>query len=345
MGNTVTRQINSGNSEYDDERIEEKYVKCTECVRIMPVLSINHLKPGDHIVFRNVNYDHHGIVYSVDSKKETIIIIEVSNTLAGASPGIASSSSPLPAMSKASKAKIRVSQKTLDFKTEKIALVHYQYRLDRPRTVKRAVHYACTVSFHYNLFSNNCEHFATYCATGYTFSLQVLKFQLSLKLWWQGGFSALGNEKARYKILHDSHFICDSCYQKCEHILSVESIPIMSAEDVKSGDIIRFSYFKLLHDAVVLNKKKITENVVVLTIAHYAFCGFRNHRTIKEEAIEFQLDGKCFKVDYKSPRFEIHHPQNVVKRARHRIGEQFHIFWSFDSNHFARWCKLRHDYL
>lgn len=340
MGNTVTRQINSGNSEYDDERVDEKYVKCTECVRIMPVFSITELKPGDHIVFRNVNYDHHGIVCLVNRKKETIEIIEVSNTLAGASPGIASSSSPLPAIILASKANLRTNKKTLNFKTEKIALIYYQKRFDGRRTVERAKHYADTVSFHYNLFSNNCEHFATYCATGYKFSLQSLKVKLSLKLFWQGGFSALGNEKARYKILHDSHFICDSCYRKYEHLLSVESIPITSAQDVNSGDIIRFSYFKLLHDAVVLNKKKYTEKAVVLTIAHYAFCGFRDHRTIKEEIIEFQLDGECFKVDYKSPRFKIRPPHEVVRRARHRIGEQFHVLWSFDTNHFARWCKL-----
>lgn len=70
MGNTTTRLENSGNSEYDNDRVEEKYVKCIECVRLIPVLSLNDLKPGDHIVFRNVHYDHHGIVYSVDDVKK-----------------------------------------------------------------------------------------------------------------------------------------------------------------------------------------------------------------------------------------------------------------------------------
>lgn len=342
MGNTTTRLENwkSGNSEYDNDRVKEKYVKCIECVRLIPVLSFNELKPGHHIVFRNVHYDHHGIVYSVDNVKKTLIIIEVSNTPAGASLGIVSSWFPLVAKSKAN---IIASRKTLDFKTEKIALVCYRKRLSRKKTVKRAVHYASTISFRYNLFSNNCEHFATYCATGHKLSLQVLKFQLSVKLVRRYGSSTLGIEKARYGLLHDSKFICDSCYQMYEFLLSVETIPIKSAQDINSGDIIRFSYCTLLHDAVVINKEKYTEKVVILTIAHYAFCGLKEHRTIVIEIKELNLDGTSFKVDYKSPKFKICHSQTVVNRARARVGEKFHNFWTFNSSHFARWCKLQHD--
>lgn len=340
MGNTTSRLENSGNSEYDNDRVEEKYVKCIECVRLIPVLSLNDLKPGDHIVFRNVHYDHHGIVYSVDNVKKTIVIIEVSNTPAGASLGIASSGIPLSAKSKAN---IIASTKTLNFKTEKIALVYYRNRLSRTKTVNRAVHYASTISFRYNLFSNNCEHFATYCATGHKLSLQVLKFKLSVKLVWRYGRNAVGIEKARYELLHDSKFICDSCYRIYKFLLSVETIPIMSAQDINSGDIIRFSYYTLLHDAVVINKKRYTEEVVILTIAHYAFCGLKEYRTIVEEIKEFNLDGTSFKVDYKSPRFKIRHSQTVVNHAKARVGEKFFNSWTFNSSHFARWCKLQHD--
>lgn len=231
----------------------------------------------------------------------------------------------------------------MNFKTEKIALVYYRNRLSRTKTVNRAVHYASTISFRYNLFSNNCEHFATYCATGHKLSLQVLQFKLSVKLVWRYGRNAVGIEKARYELLHDSKFICDSCYRIYEFLLSVETIPIMAAQDINSGDIIRFSYYTLLHDAVVINKKRYTEEVVILTIAHYAFCGLKEHRTIVEEEKKFNLDGTSFKVDYKSPRFKIRHSQTVVNHAKARVGEKFFNSWTFNSSHFARWCKLQHD--
>lgn len=349
MGNTQSQQKDPA---YDDERIDEKKAKCIECVKIVPVISINNLEPGDHIVFRNVNYDHHGIITSIKGSGSLEIIevtntsagvssVEVTNTYAGASSGISSSSLPISAKSKAN---IQRNTITLNFKEENIALVYYKTRLEKDRTVERAKHYAKeNSSFNYHLFSNNCEHFATYCVTGHRFSLQVSKFKLVFGMLLRTGFSGISNEEKRNEVLHERQLICDSCFEHNKHLLNVDVAPIKSAEDVKEGDIVRFSYYHLLHDAVVLENEGLSSNksAVILSIAHYAFCGINEHRTIKREKKEFRLDGSCVNVLYTSSKFSLYHPTFVVKRAEDRIGEQFFVFFSNDSSHFARWCKLR----
>lgn len=337
MGNTQSQQKDPA---YDDERIDEEKAKCIECVKIVPVISINNLEPGDHIVFRNVNYDHHGIITSIKGSG-SLEIIEVTNTSAGASSGVSSSSLPISAKSKAN---IQRNTITLNFKKENIALVYYKERLPKDRTVERAKHYAKeNSSFNYHLFSNNCEHFATYCVTGHRFSLQVSKFKLVFGMLLRTGFRGISNEKKRNEVLHERQLICHSCFEHNKHLLNVDVAPIKSAKDVKEGDIVRFSYYHLLHDAVVLENEGLSSNktAVILSIAHYAFCGINEHRTIKREKMEFRLDGSCVNVLYTSSTFSLYHPTFVVKRAEDRIGEQFFVFFSNDSSHFARWCKLR----
>lgn len=320
-----------------DEKIDEKNAKCIECVKIVPVFSINDLQPGDHVVYRHVNYDHHGIIISLN-KNGSFEIIEVTNTSEGASFGISSSSFPSAAMSKA-----KIQKNTKIFQKGNIALVYYKYRCEKDKTVERAKYYAKeNKSFKYHLFSNNCEHFATFCVTGHRFSLQVSKFLLSIKMLWQKGFSGISNEKERNKELHDRQLVCDSCFVHNRKLLNVDAIPLTSKRQVDKGDIIRFSYYLLMHDAVVLHKdnNNSNNNVVVLTIAHYAFCGLHEHRTVKEETMDFNLDGSCFIVNYAS-KFSLYESELVVNRARSRIGEQFFVFFSNDSSHFARWCKLK----
>lgn len=324
--------------DFDNEMIDERKAKCIECVRIVPVFKIEDLQPGDHVVFRNVNYDHHGIISSINDDG-FFEIIEATNTSVGASSGL--SSSLIPPSSK-SKAKIQTNKR--EFQKGNIALVHYKKRIEKTRTVERAKHYAEQMySFKYHLFSNNCEHFATYCVTGHRFSVQVTKFMLSFKLLIGKGFNGLGNEKERNKELYEQHLVCHDCYHDNDYLMNAKVIPIKSKGNVNEGDIIRYSYYRLMHDAVVLQKKSSPSksNVVILAIAHYAFCGFRQHRTIKEETIEFSLDGSCNKLDYSFCDYPLYSPSLVVERARSRIGEQFFVFFSNDSSHFARWCQLQ----
>lgn len=125
-----------------------------------------------------------------------------------------------------------------------------------------------------------------------------------------------------------------------EHLLSVDVIPITRADQVKAGDIIRYSYYNLWHDAVVLEMKRMKETYVICNIAHYAFCGIFSHRTIQAEDLKIAFDGKISKLEYEPPKYHVYPPKNVVERARRRLGEQQFVFFSNDSSHYARWCKL-----
>lgn len=339
MGNEISRQQNTDIADYKDEKIDALKVKCIECVKLVPVFSFNDIEPGDHVVFRHVSYDHHGIIASKNGNG-SVEIIEVTNLAKTDSSPILLI--PFPPFRVNGREIIGRNIKTFDFKNESIAIVYYRYRIDKKRTVQRADYFARENScFDYHLLGNNCEHFATYCATGQRFSIQASKVRVSLNILAQKGLSGLGDERERNKTLHEYQLICANCHRINENLLDVDVLQIKVESDIEEGDIIRFSYWGLMHDAVVLQKHGSSKNDVVLTIAHYAFCGFYTHRTIREEKKAFPLNGNCYKVNFKPPRFNVYHPKLVVNRARSRIGEQFFVFFSNDSSHFARWCKLR----
>ncbi|CAG2191039.1 unnamed protein product [Mytilus edulis] len=119
-----------------------------------------------------------------------------------------------------------------------------------------------------------------------------------------------------------------------------EKTTIQNKNHVQIGEIIMYSYYNLWHCAVVLEIIETTEKEVRCKIAHYAFCGFWKHRTIQEDPLPIPLDGSMFVITY-SEEYNVYEPQEVVKRARSRIGEQLFAFFSNDSSQFARWCKLK----
>lgn len=245
-------------------------------------------------------------------------------------------------------ANIRVTPKKYDFKREKVCVVEYKYRYKKEEIIQRAkiLHSAIekTGNYTYNLFDNNCEHFATFCVTGRTFSVQVSKLMLMWDMFLNSGFLGLNNELARNIAEFEKHLICDECYKMNRHLLGVSLKPIVSTKDIEKGDIIRYSYWNFCHEAVVLDKeemKQSDQNIVVCSVAHYAFFGPFSHRTITEEKISVRLDGQSFKLNYDSYPYDAYTPDEVVERARSRLGEQSFIFYSNDSSHFARWCKLK----
>lgn len=317
---------------------EMNKVRCFECVKVVPVRSCNDLEPGDHVVFCGVIYDHHGILISKDG--ESLEIAEVTNTVYGFLTGLLRGFMGI--------ANIRVTLKKYDFKREKVCVVEYKHRYPKQFTIRRAkILYSekeKTRNYNYNLFHNNCEHFATYCSTGKTFSVQVSKFTLMWDMFVNSGFLGLNNELARNIAQFEKHLICEDCYIMNRKLLGVSLQPIVSTENIKKGDVIRFSYWNFYHEAVVLDKEEkeqFDQNIVDCSVAHYAFCGLFSHRTIKKEMIPVRLDGQCFKLDYDSNPYAAYTPDEVVERARSRLGEQSFIFYSNDSSHFARWCKLK----
>lgn len=319
-------------------------VCCIECVKVVPVASCEDLEPGDHVIICGTVYDHHGILHS--KKGNTLKIIEATNTVSGFIIGVLRRGIW-------GKANIRITEKEFDFRITTVCVVEYKHRYTKEITIQRAEDFQCNKAnagnYTYSLLGNNCEHFATHCATGKQFSVQVSKFTLMRDMFSETRLLGFNDELARNNALYKKHLICKECYDMNKYLLEVSIKPVLSAEDITKGDIIRFSYWNFWHEAVILEKEEkeeeeeneeIDQNIVVCSIAHYAFFGPFSFRTIAEEKIKIRLDGQTFKLEYNSPQYSVFKPDEVVERARRRIGEQLFSFYSNDSSHFVRWCKL-----
>lgn len=282
-------------------------------------------------------YTHHGIIVS-ENRCGSFKIIEATNTTSGFVSATSTSKSF------GGKAEIMCSLKKLDLRKEKILVVVYKSgRFSKMDTALNAILYYRDVKlngYKYNLITNNCEHFATYCATGQHFSLQVAMAKFVPRLFFSIGISGIVDEKQRNEELFKNKIICEPCYKMNRNLLSVRCVPIRSDGDIMKGDIIRYLYVGLWHDAVILRKIKTNTRWTKCSIAHYTFCGLSS-KTIKEEKLTIKFRGKFYKLDYVSPRYDIYAPGDVVKRAKRRIGEQLFMYFSNTSSHFARWCKLK----
>ncbi|VDI04071.1 Hypothetical predicted protein [Mytilus galloprovincialis] len=107
--------------------------------------------------------------------------------------------------------------------------------------------------------------------------------------------------------------------------------------NISPGDVIDFTYCRMSHEAVVI--KVEYPETIKCSVVHYKYTGVIGTRTIVEEDFIFKLaDQNIFVHDY--TRCDIHQPEEVVRRAKSRLGEQkFNIFTN-RSSHLAKWCKI-----
>ena len=321
---------------------------CMECVKAIPVCSKEQIKPGDHITFPGRIYDHHAIVVTVayvtkdQSDSEAFIeIVHATNTSVKAT---LASLHPF-----GNKARLRQVNEIINFKERKVMVFKYSSDVKpfpSAEIVKRAIAEADADKaggqghFKYNLFRNNCEHFATWCVTGRKLSLQERKFTMVFWMFLKRGFYGISDEFVRNEKEYESGMLCKNCYSRNKTLVDVPKKNVMDANDITSGDIIIYNYYFLWHCAVVLGVLKIRKNYVKCQIAHYAFCGLRTHRTIVQEDLIIPLDGSVMVTVYPK-KFNVFPPEEVVERARSRIGEQMFAFFTNDSSTFSRWCKLK----
>ncbi|XP_052083693.1 uncharacterized protein LOC127721045 [Mytilus californianus] len=310
---------------------------CIECVKAIPVFSACEIQEGDHIVFAGTVYDHHAIVESKLPDKR-FEIIEASNTFFGVVTGVFFGK----------KAIIGKSTRLFNFATQNIRVIAYRVRpFTRKETVQRARNFVegdgTSGKYDYDLLDNNCEHFATYCVTGRKFSIQVTKFRLTSSLFWKSGFIGISDESIRNEKQHEHGIICKQCFEINKLLFDVNFMPIKKAADVQRGNIIRYSYWNLWHDAVILDIKDVNESHVTCYIAHYAFCGILSHRTIIRDELRVYFDGSFKLLEYGPPDYNVYDIENVIERASGRLGEQQFMLFSNDSSHFSRWCKLKRE--
>lgn len=129
------------------------------------VNSSDELEIGDQVVFNRLIYDHHGII--IDKNGQTFKVIEAKKADDSNEGG---------------KAQLACSEIIFDFKKDDVSLFSYAKRHSKQKTAHWAVclYEECREhpdAYQYNLFTNNCEHFATFCATGIMHSQQVADFK------------------------------------------------------------------------------------------------------------------------------------------------------------------------
>lgn len=117
---------------------------------------------------------------------------------------------------------------------------------------------------------------------------------------------------------------------------------ICSYSDVKSGDCISYEYWKLPHDAVVVDVEPLStkpNNEGHITVVHYALDRIFGTRYIKRERVFFNLSKQSVVV--KSFPGKVVYPEEiVVQRAISRLGEKkFHIVGNISSD-FVHWAKV-----
>ena len=124
----------------------------------MLVTSIDELKPGDHVCFDRGLYSHHAIVEEVDETHGNVTVIEY-----GADPNEAASKTSKNVVFSAPW-KAKISRKKLKFLDEQFNKVIHKVSLPAQEVIQRARSRIGEEA--YNVFVNNCEHFANWCKEG-----------------------------------------------------------------------------------------------------------------------------------------------------------------------------------
>lgn len=258
------------------------------CVKQTRVNSSDELEIGDHVVFRRTLYDHHGII--VYKKGSDFEVVEPTKTSIFKD-----------------KAKLQHSKTTFNFRDEDVRVVKYTDRLSKKDTASLAMQiYKKSIehpgSYKYNLFTNNCEHFATFCATGRMHSLQVADF---------GSRSLPSYIKDRLK----KKFGISEENEQRKCFLCIPSNTIESKNGVKKGDIIGYLENNIWHHAVVNGILESTNTAVTCSVAHCNSCGPNPDKKITNENIVIAFKTLFYKLDFESSQFDIHEPGAVVSNA------------------------------
>ncbi|VDI65349.1 Hypothetical predicted protein [Mytilus galloprovincialis] len=145
-------------------------------------------------------------------------------------------------------------------------------------------------------------------------------------------------EKNHNNLTYRSSHLARYCKTGEKTLKELPKKPVKSIEDVSPGDVIEFKYFGLSHEAVVI-VIGYAQNVE-MKIVHYKYnCALRGLQIV-EEKITFSFSNENNLIhEYESA--DTYEAEEVVRRARSRIGEKkFNVFKN-RSSHLAKWCKLK----
>ncbi|KAL3874823.1 hypothetical protein ACJMK2_037785 [Sinanodonta woodiana] len=110
--------------------------------------------------------------------------------------------------------------------------------------------------------------------------------------------------------------------------------------DLQEGDVIQYRYWNLMHEAVVSSVDyRIGCKLGKVHVIHYGTQSLVSEREIMEDELELDLNEiEIVKLDYSS--YTVYPPEEVVKRARQRVGERKFGILTNRSCHFCHWAKV-----
>ncbi|XP_052097579.1 uncharacterized protein LOC127732566 isoform X1 [Mytilus californianus] len=313
---------------------------CMDCIKPVQVKTWKEINQGDHVILSRSFYDHHAIVIRVippeDDNSQTISLELIHQTNKGAIRDSIRRRRPI--------VELKRKTETVDLKMVMICKYWGSIKPKSPEEIVKRASEALNSDqeeFRYGVIDNNCEHFASWCVTGRRLSIQIRKARIVLKIFFRKRFHGLSDELLRNKVEYEHGMLCKTCFERNEKMLSVTRKKVRQKDDIQKGDIILYRYYKLLHCSVVLDVIKRKEKYIKCEIAHYAFKGPFTKNIIQSGILKVPFDGSVSVFDYSSDEFKTYEPDEVVCRAKERIGEQMFAYFSNDSSHFARWCKLK----
>lgn len=137
-----------------------------------------------------------------------------------------------------------------------------------------------------------------------------------------------------------SMYLAQNAYTWFKSPFSGLEVQIKKLTELKRSDVITFYYRGLKHDGIVSNVEiNSGDNKDRLSIVHYSWPSLISGRKIVEEEIEINLTkNKVLRHDYSG--YTVYHPDEVIRRARMRIGESKFAVFSNRSSHFCFWAKV-----
>ncbi|XP_063438279.1 uncharacterized protein LOC134719199 [Mytilus trossulus] len=341
---------------YPDDNTDSKYLQtslqsisndesevgksCMDCIKPVQIKNWKEIRKGDHIILLRSFYDHHAIVVKVNEPEDDnclqISLELIHQTNRGA----------IRDSFRGRERIVKLKRKTETVDLKKVRICKYWGRI-KPKSPDEVVKRATESlngdqhEFRYNVIDNNCEHFASWCVTGRRLSIQIRKATVVFKILVQNRLRGLSNEILRNKVEYDHGMLCETCFERNKKMLSVTTKKVKEKDDIHKGDIVLYRYYTLLHCSVVLDVIKRKEKYIKCEIAHYAFKGPLTQKKIQSSILKVPYNGSVSVFEYSSGEFETYEPDEVVCRARKRMGEKMFSYFSNDSSHFARWCKLK----
>ena len=111
--------------------------------------------------------------------------------------------------------------------------------------------------------------------------------------------------------------------------------------DLSPGDVIRFRYCGFPHEAVLVRIAEEAEDIT-LNVIHYNYAGMLGSSEVVNEEMTFKLSDENVHIhDYVN--VEVYEREEVVRRAKSRVGEQKFNAFTNRSSHLAKWCKIKQN--